>query len=557
MYNNFKILAIIPARGGSKGIPRKNVRFLFGKPLISYIINTALDSQLIDEVVVTSDDDEIIEISRFVGIKNIVKRSKDLADDNTPLDPVIIHAVNIFEKTSKKSFDIIITLQPTSPLLKKSTLDSAIKYFIEHKCTTLISITEFKHLFWIKKKGKFELFHKKRLNRQYLKPIYLETGGFVICKKENLSKKTRLVEPIDLYKIDHLESIDIDTNLDWIVAATILGKKKIIIRVDGDHTIGLGHVYRTLTIANELLGHNVIFVSKKQSKLGISKINSFNYPLIEIVNDDDFFEIIERENPDIIFLDILDTDEKYFRKFPKDIFIVSFEDMGAGLLYADIVFNALYNEQKIKRDCIYTGYNYVCLRDEFHLVPFKTVKKEVKTILITFGGVDQNNLTYTTLRVVEKLKMKNVDIVIVTGLGYRYIDELSKYVDELNNNGFKIRIYNDVKFMAKLIYNSDIAITSNGRTIFEIASIGVPCISIAQNQRETLHTFAQETDGIIYLGLVTKGIESKIEKSLIKLIHDYKERVYMNNILRNLNLRKGTKNIVNIIFDKYWQKKNY
>ncbi len=92
MYKNHKILAVIPARGGSKGIPRKNIRLLAGKPLIAYSIQTALKSKYVDDVVVSTEDEEIAEISKNYGLE-IVKRPMDLAKDDVPLDPVIFHAL--------------------------------------------------------------------------------------------------------------------------------------------------------------------------------------------------------------------------------------------------------------------------------------------------------------------------------------------------------------------------------------------------------------------------------------------------------------------------------
>src|SRR5690554_148529 len=126
-----KSLVIIPARGGSKGIPRKNVRLMVGKPLICYSIENALNSRFDVDVVVSTDDEEIARLASSQGAKVIIRPTK-LATDIVTLDPVINHAVVEIEKEKQIRYDVVITMQPTSPLLKKDTLDAAIEYFSEN-----------------------------------------------------------------------------------------------------------------------------------------------------------------------------------------------------------------------------------------------------------------------------------------------------------------------------------------------------------------------------------------------------------------------------------------
>lgn len=124
-----EILVLIPARGGSKGIPRKNLRALNGRPLIYYAIQTALRSTFKVDVYVSSDDDEILNIANASGAK-VLKRDASKANDATTLDPVVYDAYLRISKIEKKEYDLIITLQPTSPLLKTKSLDNAINLLI-------------------------------------------------------------------------------------------------------------------------------------------------------------------------------------------------------------------------------------------------------------------------------------------------------------------------------------------------------------------------------------------------------------------------------------------
>ena len=125
MNPSVNILAIIPARGGSKGIPRKNVLLLSGQPLISYAIQNAKSSGFQMDVAVSTDDQEITNVSNQFGAE-VIRRNKKLASDEVTLDPVIFDAVQQMEGKTGKTYDYVITLQPTSPLLSADTLDSAI-----------------------------------------------------------------------------------------------------------------------------------------------------------------------------------------------------------------------------------------------------------------------------------------------------------------------------------------------------------------------------------------------------------------------------------------------
>ena len=139
------ILAIIPARGGSKGIPRKNIKLLAGKPLIAYSIEAAIKSEFVNRVIVSTDDDEIEQISIKYGAEVII-RPKKLAEDDSPTIDGIIHALNILEKTGYLP-DIVVLLQPTSPLRTQDDVDNAIIYYLKNKdkYDSLISICEFDH----------------------------------------------------------------------------------------------------------------------------------------------------------------------------------------------------------------------------------------------------------------------------------------------------------------------------------------------------------------------------------------------------------------------------
>jgi len=212
-----RTLAVIPARGGSKGIPRKNVRLLNGKPLISYMIETALRCGLIDKVVVSTDSSEINRIAESADCA-VLMRPVHLATGDIPLDPVIYHAMTAIEEREGAKYDVIITLQPTSPLLFAHSIDKALQHFFCSNIDTLISVVPDQHLFWAKRDDEHFPLYEKRLNRQYLPMTYRETGGFVITHRKCITETSRFGVNIDLFAVSATEAIDIDDEMDWRLA---------------------------------------------------------------------------------------------------------------------------------------------------------------------------------------------------------------------------------------------------------------------------------------------------------------------------------------------------
>jgi len=549
------ILIVIPARGGSKGIPRKNLRFINGKPLISWIISTAKNISCADVVVSTEDSD----IKKVASIYNIpvIKRPKYLSEDGVSLDPVIIHSLKVVEKQKEKVYDIVITLQATSPLLKVETLKKAIVYFNKKNIDTLISCIEKRHLFWIKdNQNKYKPFYKERQNRQLLSPIFEESGSFMICRRETLIRGSRIGKKVDMFPIDFEESVDIDNWTDWIMAESLMKRRKIVFRVDGNRNIGLGHIYRCLTIADRLMAHQVYFLMNKKHTLGIKKVQEYNYKIILYNNENELFQKIDLFEPHIIINDILDTSAEYIKKInSRKIFSINFEDLGEGSEKCNVLFNALYEWSERPKNNKYFGYKYECLREEFYLFNYKrTTKDKVTNILISFGGTDLNNLTFKVLSTLVRLEFKS-KISVILGLGYKYKNKLKKYATQKNLQGFDINIIENTKFIVQYINESDIGITSNGRTVYEFVSLGIPVITISQNYRETTHLFSRICPGVINIGIANELKNEVLENNLNKLLTDKHYRLSLVNKLVPFarDIRKGINRIILIIFKKYWE----
>ena len=222
------ISVIIPARGGSKGLPKKNIKFFLGKPLIVHTIEYALESSLINEVVVSTDDDEISKISIDAGAK-VIKRPYEYSTDKSTTENVISH----FLCNSKNKPTIIVLLQPTSPIRPKNSLDEALKYFNKEKYDSLLSLSPSHRFFWqLKNKklyAKYDYLNRPR--RQDINKndkLFIENGSLYIFTYENFNKEqNRLGGNIGYIEWSEEFSIEIDTPLDFMIAEKLLNKIRL------------------------------------------------------------------------------------------------------------------------------------------------------------------------------------------------------------------------------------------------------------------------------------------------------------------------------------------
>ncbi|MFC2051134.1 cytidylyltransferase domain-containing protein [Chloroflexota bacterium] len=225
-----KILAVIPARGDSKGMPGKNTLDLLGKPVIAYTIETAQQSKYLDRIVVSTDDEKIAEVAKEYGAEVPFIRPAELAEDDVPLIPdVLRHAAKELARSENFDAEIIVMLQPTSPLRQARYVDLAIDKLLNTKCDWVTTVSEaHPHPFRMRRmKGdKLEpLFEAENIwaQRQDLPPVYHLSGAVYVTWKEVI-----MGEEVFLDKdwrgviMKEEDAIDIDTLTDFLVAEAIL-----------------------------------------------------------------------------------------------------------------------------------------------------------------------------------------------------------------------------------------------------------------------------------------------------------------------------------------------
>jgi CMP-N,N'-diacetyllegionaminic acid synthase len=219
------IYTIIPARGGSKGIPKKNIKLLNGIPLINYSIKYSLNCNIIKKTIVSTDSEEIAKISIESGAEVPFLRPADIAQDNTQDYPVLYHALCELENLYNDEIDLLVLLRPTSPFRPAGLIDAGIKKMIDDpNATSLRSVTitkEHPYRQWVED-GEYisgyekNIYESYNIPRQLIPKIYFQTGDIEIIRRSTIINGsisgTRILPLI----IDHEEMLDIDTEKDWI-----------------------------------------------------------------------------------------------------------------------------------------------------------------------------------------------------------------------------------------------------------------------------------------------------------------------------------------------------
>lgn len=229
MIENKKILAIIPARGGSKGIPRKNVKAISGKPMIQYTIEAAKECPYIDKVVVSTEDVEIADISMRAGAIVPFSRPEELATDEAKTIDVVMHAVEFYERKAER-FDIIVLLQPTSPLRNAEDITKALEYFMRNEQRSLVTVSEVSEspilMRNFNKENKLEkiLEEDSDVRRQDMKKFYRINGAIYINKASELNANTRFNDNEMGFVLTQEHGIDVDEPQDLVVAEYYLSQ---------------------------------------------------------------------------------------------------------------------------------------------------------------------------------------------------------------------------------------------------------------------------------------------------------------------------------------------
>lgn len=227
MIGGKRFVAIITARGGSKGVPRKNIRPLAGRPLLSYTAEQARQVPEIDLTALTTDDTEIKRVGESLGLR-VIERPAELATDAARSEPAILHAIEALEKAGEPAFDYMVLLQPTSPLRKPATIRACMQRLVESGAESLVTVTETREIIGPLENGFLRPVNPgNRGPRQQRTPYYAPNGCIFACSVPFLRRTGELMTRDWLaYPVEGDDAVDIDTPEDFEYAEFLTERRR-------------------------------------------------------------------------------------------------------------------------------------------------------------------------------------------------------------------------------------------------------------------------------------------------------------------------------------------
>ena len=315
---------------------------------------------------------------------------------------------------------------------------------------------------------------------------------------------------------------------------------RIGIYVNGSNALGLGHISRALDLADDFCTEPDIYYDINQTDVSHFGITVHN--LIGIDGLDELYERCRHNRYDIFISDILKTSCEYMdnlRQCMPQTKLINFEDDGPGNAKADLVINALFEENSDSN--VYSGRRYYLCDESFLFIDPIEINDSVKSIFVCFGGADPSNYTDRLLKIVSSDEYRDYDFEFAIGNAKKNAEEALKY------NAYENIIVNqNVRYIFDHMKKADIAFTSRGNVAYELALLGIPSVSIAQNENEEKHNFACNENGFLYIG--RESSDELIKKSLDEYLHLSKsDRARLSKTLLDLDLKGGRKRVIELI----------
>lgn len=525
---------------------KKNVAFaddlvkkLDGITLIQRAIDKAERITHCQNIYVITDSEEICLIAKRNNVQHCFEKKLKLSTEH------IIENLSCLLTQFSAQYSEMVLLSPYAPMLREKDILGALKKFRSNKnYQILIPVRKgFSRVFKGNRQGIREL-SKNHLEQELLiESQALNVISSSIVKKNFEMKK---MEPV-VYELDH-DLLEIKSYQDWWVCEKLLRRKRVVFRVIGGERIGMGHIYRALTLAHEITDHEVYFICDEKSQKAVAQISENNYWL-GIYKESEITGRILDLKPDMVINDMLNTTRAYILKLrEKGIRVINFEDLGSGAVHANLTINELYEKPTVPGDNILYGQKYFFLREEFNEARPHRFKKKVDTLLVTFGASDPSDFTRKTLRNILNYCMeKKIKIFLVTGGGYPHIKELKKEIGHLPES--QVQYVHTTGVMSHIMEQSQIAIAANGRTAYELGHMNIPSIILSHHEREKKHSFATKDRGFIPIGLYN-GVKTdkKILATLKRLVEDNRFRKDCFDRIKPYRFKKNKDRVLKLIF---------
>ncbi len=528
---------VIPAVRSNAPIPDYLVKRLAGKTLIQRALDVALGVASPQDIVVITDSEEIGLAAQRNGVRCLHDTRLRLSS------PDLMHELYPVLAGLAAACTHIAIYHPGCPLLTSADIRDACRVFLDSRADSLVTVRSVRHRIWEMHDGGLG-----RFSGEGESEVVVESRALVLFTSEAVRRRN--VSRIIPYFFND-RAVEINSYQDWWICERLLERRHVVFVVAGYPAIGMGHVYRALMLAHEIVNHGISFVCTRQSELAARNIAARDYRTIVQGREDTLADVVLEQKPDLVINDILDTTTEYIRCLKEaNLPVINFEDEGPGADLADMVFNALYEkasspERQPPR--FFYGHHYFCLRDEFLAAtrnPFRPGFGHGKgCLLITFGGTDEPDFTRQTLDVaLSPCLERGISIRVVTGPGYAHRDRLAAHIGSLHTPSIRFEYATNI--MSRMMEGVDLAICSAGRTVYELAHMRIPAIVLAQHSREARHTFARTKNGFVYLGIMRAFRAGLLARTLDHLLDNSERRQLLYERQSHIDFHRNKEHVV-------------
>ncbi len=527
------MLAVVPARGGSDRVPYLNIKRLGDRPLIAHTLDAARAATSVDRLVVSTDDERVAEVAREWGAEAPFLRPPELAGDIPSLKPVIVHAVRALERQGEQA-DVVVVLQATTPFREAAAIDAAVARLIEGGYDAVLSVSEDRTLNWREEGGCLVPLFAREGRRDQQPPLYKENGAVVALRRAVLDGPTRFGERVGFVVLDKRAAFTVHDLEDFWMAERLQRQPRILFRVDGGAALGMGHVYRSLAIADALRGTSqadVAFLMSADHERGLLTVSRHGYAVraVREARLEAWLEQVRDYAPHILINDLPVIEERWLRALAHigaaTVNLVdTLDDLERTEAYAQVIVSVM-NQERETPEGFYGGPAYAILREHFRGRE-KELRDTPRLVLLSFGGGDPQGLTLLAARALSALDPA-LEIVAVAGPAFSHRDEWERLAAGLPR---RIPLIQEAGgHIAELMLEADVVVGSGGMSVYEIAALGTPGVVLAQNAREDARMRVFARHGTIeYLGLGTEVSAESLREAVRALLFDPQRRSGMS-----------------------------
>jgi len=502
------LLAIVPAREGSKRVSNKNLRSLGERPLIAHTLDSVLGSGVADRVIVSSDSDAVLRWAELHG-HEVHHRPESLATDESTVSEVAEHLATELDWAGD-----VGVFEPTSPFRSADSIAAAVARFRAGDAESLGTCVRAPHSFWL---------DQKPVDTQAgVRPLLRETGAIRLATAEALRRDHDMVtERHELFELDSDEALEVDSYDNLVVARRRCDRGTVVLRLRANAKVGSGHVHHCLELADELADQRLRFLLRDCDPFVMDLVEEQGYEWRTEADLATDLRDLAGAGANVVVNDVLDTTEQeVLVQRTAGFRVVNIEDLGPGAQLADWVVNALYPVGNGTAAHVSHGPEYATLRAEFHDVPARSIKEHPTRVLITFGGTDPARLGARCARLLaDKV---DTEIRVIVGSGG-------------SDEGFpeNVTVLRHVRNMAAEMMDADLILTSAGRTVYEAAAVGTPVAVLAQAARDATHAHLNYHEGVVFLGIGPLVDDGHVVGVVERLLADHSLRSELSERLQN------------------------